>query len=140
MKTDYSKVTFPHETTSDGTPVRLFGVIGRHVIGATYYSYGDKETVSQVLKWAFDGKWEGGSYPHMNLAPHPDDVHDRIQDQLTIINEAKGNLALLDEQHPDAPQTWRQTDEDRIKNAERSIKSIATDCGLDVADFIAGAA
>ena len=66
---DYTKAEFPLDLQwQDFIMVRLFGVIGDRVVGASFTVNSDgTEVVSQVLDWAGNGEWSSGEYPHMNL-------------------------------------------------------------------------
>lgn len=120
MTDSYLEVPFPYETKfaiKSPMSIRLLGVIGNKVIGATYRKGGEKEYISQSLIWDADGMYSNGEYPTMNLMPLPSKINAQIE---KLQDERAEAQARIDE-FPDAPLFWREADEKQIARLSAQI-------------------
>lgn len=121
----YLEVKFPYETTlREGVNIRLIGVIGNQVIGASYYVSGEgddrTESFGQSLNWDSEGNYSTGQWNHMNLMPLPSRqraVIKGLQEQAAII------VDRLDA-HPDASEVWRASDKHALAKLQLAIEKL----------------
>lgn len=131
MLDDYTKAEFPLDLVwkNGGCMVRLYGVIGKRVIGASFRTYQvDGETFEdfgQSLDW--DGQGIFGSdpiaYASMHLPPPPAKIAEKVAELQDRIASAQGRLDGM----PDAPQEWRSIDERMIERAKAQIAFLQGD-------------
>ena len=119
---DYTKAQFPLDLQwQDFIMVRLFGVIGERVIGASYTVNSDgTEAVSQVLDWAGTGEWSSGEYPNMNLPMTPA----RMNDHRSFLRSERAAITERLEAYPGAPEEWRSKDEKRLADIDRELAEL----------------
>ena len=119
---DYTKAEFPLDLQwQDFIMVRLFGVIGDRVVGASFTVNSDgTEAVSQVLDWAGNGEWSSGEYPHMNLPMTPARMHERR----SFLRGERAAITGRLETYPGAPEEWRSKDEKRLADIDRELAKL----------------
>lgn len=128
MLDDYTKAEFPLDLhwPNGNSRVRLYGTIGKRVIGASFRTYevdGEIcEDFGQSLDW--DGQGLFGSnadqYPTMHLPLPPAMRESRVTALQDEIDAARDRLNSF----PDAPPEWRAADERKIASNEEKIAQI----------------